>query len=44
MGRFIKKGGVIEAKPPMANKSILSFPSFSFAVDPTGEFEVFTSY
>lgn len=36
MGRFIKKGGIIEAKPSVNNKSVLSSPSVSFCVEPSG--------
>lgn len=38
MGRFIKKGGIIEAKPLMTNRTTLSYPSVSFCVDPLGEY------
>lgn len=44
MGRFIKKGGVIEAKPIVTQKDTISYPCFSFFVDPLGEYEIFTSY
>jgi hypothetical protein len=36
MGRFIKNGGIIEAKPATNSKTTLSYPSFSFVVDPVG--------
>ena len=44
MGRFIKKGGIIEAKPPLPNRGQLSYPSITFCVEPTGEYNVITSY
>jgi hypothetical protein len=44
MGRFIKNGGVIEAKPTTPGRSSLLDPAFSFCVDPLGEYEILGSY
>ena len=33
MGRFIKKGGIIEAHPP-CSRDLLTYPSFSFCLQP----------
>ena len=36
IGRFIKTGGIIEAKPPLENRCSLTYPSVSFCVEPNG--------
>ena len=44
IGRFIKKGGIIEAKPPVENRCKLTFPCISFCVEPNGEYNIVTTY
>ena len=43
MGRFIKKGGIIEAHPP-CSREFLSYPSVSFCMEPDGELKLFSTY
>lgn len=43
MGRFIKKGGVIEAHPTCLREQ-LSYPSVTFCLDPDGEHRIITTY
>jgi hypothetical protein len=43
MGRFIKKGGVIEAHPSCL-RELLSTVAVSFELDPDGEYRILTSY
>jgi hypothetical protein len=43
MGRFIKKGGVIEAHPPCPREQLATV-AVTFELDPDGEHRVITSY
>lgn len=44
MGRFIKKGGVIEARPTLSNRETLSYPSVTFCLEPSGEQSIVATY
>lgn len=43
MGRFIKKGGIIQAHPNCF-KQQLTYPCVTFCLDPDGEYRIVTSY
>lgn len=44
MGRFIKKGGIIEGKPSLNSRESLSYPCISFCLHPHGQVEILTTY
>jgi hypothetical protein len=43
MGRFIKKGGIIEAHPSSPRESLATV-AVTFELDPDGEHRVLTAY
>ncbi|EAS06221.3 IQ calmodulin-binding motif protein (macronuclear) [Tetrahymena thermophila SB210] len=41
---FLRRGGIIEAYPVLLNRTVISSPSLSFFIEPSGEVSLITAY